>query len=216
MDDIIKPDTLTDYFTSPSPEEMQKIRDGVGRDRVRRTNIPKIFRSGFAMIDQSNEKWRKLVIAGHTMAERACNKTCKTLSWIFSGETGSGKTMLASAILVECVMRGKNVCHLNWDAFVLLAQAGFRDTEAAKETQAMIDDYSGADLATLDELGGASSGKLSEWESRQIYALISSRINKGVPTIYTTNLNVEEIRNIGGGHGKIAARILGNNTFVEI
>lgn len=128
-------------------------------------------------------------------------------SLYFYGRTGLGKTHLSLAIASEVMKKGYNVVYgsvLNFLNKLEREKFGRADTF---ETE---DILIGADLLILDDLGAEFSSSVS---TSSLYNIINSRIARGVPTIISSNLNLEEVKS--RYPESIASRIIGTFAPVE-
>ncbi len=107
---------------------------------------------------------------------------------IMFGRTGLGKTHLSLAIANEVLKKGYNVLYdstLNYLNQIEKEHFGKISTETDTLTQLL-----SADLLILDDLG---SEYTKPFYTSTIYNIINTRLNKGLPTIISTNLNHEEM-----------------------
>lgn len=101
-------------------------------------------------------------------------------SVIMIGESGTGKTHLATAIGVAACQQGRSV------RFVTLAQLAneLQEAESRRELQRVVSRYRRFDLIILDELGYLA---LPEGAAELVFQVISER-NERASLIVTTNL----------------------------
>ncbi len=101
-------------------------------------------------------------------------------SVIMIGESGTGKTHLATAIGVAACQQGRSV------RFVTLAQLAneLQEAESQRELQRVVSRYRRFDLIILDELGYLA---LPEGAAELVFQVISER-NERASLIVTTNL----------------------------
>lgn len=129
-----------------------------------------------------------------------------SVSLFFYGRTGLGKTHLSLAIANEVINKGYNVIYgsvINFLNKMEKEKFGRADTDTEK---LLID----ADLLILDDLGAEFT---TAYTVSAIYNILNSRICKGVPTIISSNLDLEEIK--GRYPESIASRIIGTFSPVE-
>lgn len=127
-------------------------------------------------------------------------------SLYFYGRTGLGKTHLSLAIANEVIKKGYSVVYgsvINFINKMEKEKFGRADTDTEK---LLID----ADLLILDDLGAEFS---TAYTVSAIYNILNSRICRGVPTIISSNLDLDEIEN--RYPESIASRIIGTFSPVE-
>lgn len=118
----------------------------------------------------------------------ALNFSDESKSIFMSGKTGLGKTHLSLAIAKEVAAKGKNVVYGS-------AQELFRKIEKEHFSSGNEENYYdyilNCDLLIIDDLG-------TEFESKfnlsQIYNIINTRQNYGLPTVISTNLTGAELQ----------------------
>ena len=126
-------------------------------------------------------------------------------SLIFCGATGLGKTHLSTAVARRVIERG-------FDVYYTTALQMFGDFEHARfgtdigmESVVSLDRYTNCELLILDDLGTEVS---NQFTNSCLYMVLNERINKGLPTIISTNLSGKEIKQ--RYTDRIASRILGD------
>lgn len=125
----------------------------------------------------------------------------------FYGRTGLGKTHLSLAIANEVMKKGYNVVYGSVITFLnKLEREKFGRTETFETEDILVD----ADLLILDDLGAEFA---TPFAVSALYNIINCRIARGVPTIISSNLSVDEIRN--RYPESIASRIMGKFKIVE-
>lgn len=124
-------------------------------------------------------------------------------SLLIAGPTGTGKTYAAYAVLrVMGVDRWQAVTYA--DLAAELRPSG-RDPEAAYER------YAKTHLLFLDDLGAA---KGSEWVEEMTYRLINRRYEQRLPSIFTTNVPLAQLRSVLGE--RVASRLVEMCTVVAL
>ena len=119
------------------------------------------------------------------------------------GHPGTGKTHLAASIVRRVISMGKSI---RFRRAAQLYQA-IRDSygnDSVSEAEVLAD-FVDAPLLVLDDLG---TGSLSDHERRYTLEVLDSRLNANRPTIITSNLTIEQIRD--AMDDRIASRL---NTF---
>lgn len=107
---------------------------------------------------------------------------------VISGQTGLGKTHLSLAIAERLLSQGWNVLYDSAINYLnKIENEHFGRSNGETDTFAVMMD---ADLLIIDDLG-------SEYETSfykaTVYNIINTRLNKGLPTIISTNLKPEDI-----------------------
>ena len=131
--------------------------------------------------------------------------TAQSNSLIFCGPTGLGKTHLSTALARRIIERG-------FDVYYTTALQMFADFEHARfgtdlgmESVVSLDRYTSCELLILDDLGTEVS---NQFTNSCLYMVLNERINKGLPTVISTNLTGKEIK--ARYTDRIASRILGD------
>jgi DNA replication protein DnaC len=124
---------------------------------------------------------------------------------LFTGGCGLGKTHLSLAIANEII--GKDFGVIYGSAQNLINRVS-RETFDRQGSTAVIDSLTSCDLLILDDLGTEFATPLSV---SVVYNIINTRLLKGLSTIISTNLSVNEISEIY--NDRIASRIVGSYTI---
>jgi DNA replication protein DnaC len=110
------------------------------------------------------------------------------LGLIYVGPTGSGKTHLATAVLIELIdryrVRGRFV---ECTSFLQELQSSF-DPRSPASKHELLDPVVRAEVLVLDELGGQ---KPTAWVQDVLYHVINTRYIEQRPTLFTTNYALE-------------------------
>lgn len=129
-------------------------------------------------------------------------------SLYFYGRTGLGKTHLSLAIANEAIKKGYNVLYGSVINFLnKMEKEKFGRIEASVDTEELLID---ADLLILDDLGAEFS---TAYTVSALYNVINSRVARGVPTIISSNLDLEELKS--RYPESIASRIIGTYATVK-
>ena len=111
-----------------------------------------------------------------------------SLSLLFRGGTGLGKTFLSACIAREVSEKGFSVVYeTTVDALGAFEQQRFHHTEEADERVARL---TGCDLLILDDLG---TEMVTEFTRSALYTLINARLLGRKKTIISTNLTRQEM-----------------------
>jgi DNA replication protein DnaC len=135
-----------------------------------------------------------------------------------SGLTGSGKTILACATLLEIAKESflepqqakfKSFAFISVPEFFEDLKATFKQDNKTKE---LLDSYKEVDLLILDDIG---IDKCSEWVLSILYLLINYRYEFLKQTIYTCNLNKNELA-LKLTDDRIISRINNNSVSIKM
>ena len=128
---------------------------------------------------------------------------------LFVGGTGLGKTHLSTAVARGIIEKGYNVVYETaTNMFSDFENDRFRDRFAAVEPKS--DKYLECDLLIVDDLG---TEVISNFSVSCLYNVINTRLNKGLPVIFSTNLSSVEIRKLY--HDRITSRIFGEFSIIS-
>jgi len=116
-------------------------------------------------------------------------------SLILCGRPGTGKTHLASALVISLVNTGYN-CKYTTSYKIMARLKATYDRNNAKETEKdVISELTGCDLLVIDEVGVQFG---SETEKILFYQIINGRYDNVLPTVLISNLNSEELKKFIG------------------
>lgn len=111
---------------------------------------------------------------------------------LFYGDTGVGKTFLTHCIAKELLDQGHSVLYLSAiDLFDLFSRYAF-DHDSETDYREAFSQILDCELLIIDDLGTELSNTFTN--SRLFYC-INERINAGLSTIISTNLNLQELMN---------------------
>jgi DNA replication protein DnaC len=120
-------------------------------------------------------------------------------SLLLVGPTGTGKTWQAYGALRLAVCTAHSP---RWSA-TTFADFTAALRPSAKDPEATLTTYRQAGLLLLDDLGAAKS---SEWVEETTYRLLNHRYESMLPSIFTTNLPLADLRT--GLGDRIASRLV--------
>jgi DNA replication protein DnaC len=122
------------------------------------------------------------------------------------GGVGSGKTRLACSLLNEAHARGQGAYFVRVPFLMLLQLQGMDDPEKKAEANAILDKCMKADPIVLDDIAGAENA--SDFSRRVIVTLYDQRIDHGLRTIWTSNVNLQGLMTYYGDD-RLPSRIAG-------
>lgn len=160
-----------------------------------------------AMIN-GESPYREMAKVFNSCKKYAENFDTDSASLYFFGRTGLGKTHLSLAIANEAIKKGYNVIYGSVINFLnKMEKEKFGRVESSIDTEELLID---ADLLILDDLGAEFS---TAYTVSALYNIINSRIARGVPTIISSNLDLEELKS--RYPESVASRIIGNYATVQ-
>lgn len=121
--------------------------------------------------------------------EYVANFSPESVSLFFNGKTGLGKTFLSAAIAKELLQKGYQVAFDSIQNFLRAIENEHFGRVTDKDTLQIL---SSADLIILDDLGSEFD---SPFYKSSLYNILNARLNKGVPTIISSNLSLDELQN---------------------
>jgi DNA replication protein DnaC len=162
---------------------------------------PKAKTNGYSQYNEMSDVF-------NSCKKYAENFDTDSTSLYFYGRTGLGKTHLSLAIANEAIKKGYNVLYGSVINFLnKMEKEKFGRVEAPIDTEELLID---ADLLILDDLGAEFS---TAYTVSALYNVINSRVARGVPTIISSNLDLEELKS--RYPESIASRIIGTFAVVQ-
>lgn len=126
-----------------------------------------------------------------------------TSNEFLTGKFGTGKTHLAMAILNQLNdYKDTKTVFVSMDELMRRIKSSFGNPESPYKEDVVVDMLVEADFLVLDDLG-AEVGSVdrntsaTDYNIRVMNGILNGRTNK--PTIFTTNLSVEELKNVYDG-----------------
>ena len=165
--------------------ERERARLAKKAELLRRQGItdPAYLRATFAQDDRRNARvttiCRRYVREWEKMRE-------ENIGLLFYGESGAGKTFMACCIARALLEKPVPVCVTGLPRILERMQSRNLD-----RTQGM-DDLMGYELLVLDDLGAERN---TPYVMEQVYYVLDRRLRSGKPTIITTNLSMETLKN---------------------
>lgn len=153
--------------------------------------------------------------SGNAQAVEAAKKVLTDNIGIYiHGAPGVGKSMLASIVGSQALSAGLSVFFADVPTTLAAIKISFNDptNTAAATVEKIIDN----DLVILDDLGAE---RVTDWASEQIFRILNARYNNEVPTIITSNFDLQSLyTQLGGSYiaSRICRRIFDTMTIVPI
>ena len=127
---------------------------------------------------------------------------------VFMGETGCGKTHLASAIVNHRYEMGKPALFVVVPDFLDHLRSAFNPESKVSYDQ-LFESVKTAPLLVMDDFGEQST---NSWVKEKLYQLINYRYNSRLPTVITTRLTLDDIMN--DVDSSISSRLVDRNISV--
>ena len=112
-------------------------------------------------------------------------------SILMMGKTGVGKTHLSMAVAKEAARKGYNVVY--GSVMELIRTVEKEHFGRGEEDSDTLQILTSCDLLVMDDLGSELHTSIYE---AALYNIINARINKGIPTIISTNYSFEEMSSV--------------------
>ena len=183
-------------FQAQKKAEEEKERLLKETSRLRWAGISQRFLNasftGFEMVCKDATANLKKV---KTYCEKFLEIKTQGTSLILCGMPGTGKTHLASALVINLVKAGMNCKYMTSYKIMSRLKATY-DKASSKETETeVIKELTGCDLLVIDEVGVQFG---SETEKILFYQIINGRYDNVFPTVLISNLNAEELKKFIG------------------
>lgn len=108
---------------------------------------------------------------------------------MFIGNCGTGKTMLAAAIIGEMALHGRSPVYSTAIRLIRSIRDSWRDKETLE--QEVMDRYIKADVLVVDELG---AGRCTEDDKLILSEILCDRYSMDMPTLLISNLTAKQIK----------------------
>lgn len=117
---------------------------------------------------------------------KKCIENKQESGLIITGNSGVGKTHLASSISNELIKKDKLVLMGRLTSLLDMIKDTFKDN--SKSENILIDLFSNLDMLVIDDLG---TEKISSWALDKLYTIIENRNENKLPIIITTKFDKE-------------------------
>jgi len=162
---------------------LEGLRRASNLGQLSRLTFDSFVPEGNGLPPNQRENLRRAYETARAYAERP-------RGWLlFKGRYGCGKTHLAAAIANYQLAQGQAVIFMVVPDLLDYLRAAYRpDAESSYDEQ--FDAVRNAPLLILDDLGTQSS---TPWAQEKLFQLLNHRYNAQLPTVITTNRELEEI-----------------------
>lgn len=182
---------------------------------VNESNIPPRYQYKFlASLDTSGQDMLTLLMAQDWAEDLITNWSDETYwkkqnrvkqGMYLTGNTGSGKTLLACIILNELMFRYEVKCRyakINKDFLNALKDTYQKESEFYGQERSLEMEFSDVDILVIDDFGVQ---KESDWANSKLYDLVDSRYEKDKLTLLTSNSPLSDWKE--KGEGRVYSRL---------
>lgn len=155
----------------------------------------------------NKENFEQMKYIFETCVSYSRNFELESPNLLFHGRTGLGKTHLSLSIANEVIKKGYNVVYGSVNNF--FSKIEYEKFSKGNDTSTL-DLLCDADLLILDDLGMEFA---TSFTNSALYTIINTRICKGLPTIISTNLSLDDLRD--KYHESVVSRIVGKFEALE-
>jgi DNA replication protein DnaC len=112
---------------------------------------------------------------------------------LLMGQVGSGKTHLAAAMANKLLKNGRRVLFLVVPDFLDELRSSFGAEDA--DVRRLLDRAKHVEVLILDDLGNHN---FTDWTRSVLFSVLNYRMNEGLTTLATTNLDAEKLQELLG------------------
>ena len=128
------------------------------------------------------------------------------------GTTGVGKTYLSNCIAKELIENGHKVMYISAPAmFELMSDYVYNKDPDSIDARTKLNKVKNDELLILDDLGTELSNSFTQ---TQLYMLLNERLNKGLSTVITSNINIALLKD--KYDERIYSRIIGEYSLIKL
>lgn len=125
-------------------------------------------------------------VTGGTLARLMAFCTAPKGCTYICGNTGTGKTVLAHAVLRQCAKNRTEATYINFADMIGVLRSAVKQNA----TDATMERFRGNSLLIIDDIFCIRS---TEWVASEIFSIVDARLRGSLPTIAVGNLSVDEI-----------------------
>ena len=154
------------------------------------------YASGIQAPVGRGQTYYELARAAKAKTEELCRAVCQgeqPRGLLLLGQAGSGKTHLAAAAANRLVQKGRNVLFIVVPDLLDELKSSFGGDETAG--QELLRRAKRAEVLVLDDLG---THNMSDWTRGVLFAILNFRVNEGLTTIATSNLDEVSLKDALG------------------
>lgn len=129
------------------------------------------------------------------------------------GDCGVGKTHLVACIANDLINNYYSVIFTNVDEIIKQIKSSWKDNENDMTEQSIINTYCSCDFLILDDFGTEKTDNVDSYVQLKMYDIINHRYLTNKPTIFTSNLNHNDLIKKGVAR-KIVDRVYEMSTAV--
>lgn len=166
-------------------EEYKRNKISIKVDRLRSQGIDS---KKYLSMTMENSKKDTTIIKEYIEKWEYTYNNCRNM--ILMGPVGTGKTYTAAAIVNGLIDRQISACIID----VPYAIANIYDNQYRDR---LINNLKHCKLCMWDDIG---ANRTTEYALEQLYMLVDIRDKSGMPSIYTTNLSIEELKEARNGY----------------
>ncbi|MFA6325044.1 MAG: ATP-binding protein [Candidatus Paceibacterota bacterium] len=127
------------------------------------------------------------------------------------GTCGVGKTHIAYAIGDFVEKNGIRVIFTDFSSLISFLKEDVVSTQGSSIESNLSTILNHKGLLIIDDLG---SQKMTEWVQDRIYEIVNKRYEDVVPTIFTSNLSMQDLSGVIGD--RITSRIIGSCNIIKL
>lgn len=172
------------------------IKEKRERDEEKKRRLRSIMKNSLmeeSFFFKTFENWdvlrgdKRLLTLGKKYVDGFFEVKREGLGLLITGGGGNGKSYLSFSIANELLKRGVPVICISINGLLERIRETYNSLGRDGEWQ-VIGALKNAELLVIDDLGTEQS---TEWSASKVFTIIDSRYRNKLPTIITTNLNVE-------------------------